>query len=275
MKRIARFGWLALPGQALLGAAPGPDPYDLIRQGNTAFARGDYPEARDYYEMAATRITDPGLAAFNKAAALYQLGDYREAERHYRYCLTDAAGLRRARAFYGLGNALLRQGGERGAEVLREAIHAYTECLRAGEPDAELAADAQHNLELAKLLLAQTPSKKGRPEGDEPRDGPTAKPPNQGLDDPGRARGLPGPEQPDPRGKMMPAEPEPGQDPIPTDRRPLPGAGLPPLSDRADQAPLSPHDAAQHLDNAVERIRQERRAHRSRLPGGAGHDVPD
>ena len=41
----------------------------------------------EHYEAAEVRITDPGLTSFNKAAALYRLGRYGEAERHYRTAL--------------------------------------------------------------------------------------------------------------------------------------------------------------------------------------------
>src|SRR5713101_7133385 len=97
-------------------------PEDLLRRGNALYERGDYVGAAAAYAEAEARITDPGLAAFNKAAALYQKGLYRDAELAYRCCLEDAVGPRRTFALYGLGTALVRQGRERGADVLREAI---------------------------------------------------------------------------------------------------------------------------------------------------------
>src|SRR5262249_32613746 len=135
------------------------------------------------------RITDPGLAAFNKAAALYQAGLYRDAELAYRCCLEDASGARRTFALYGLGTALVQQGRERGAEVLREAIRAFQACLRQPDLSAELADDARHNLELAKLLALTIPPKSGD-KPDSQRDEPEEKPkpperrpmPDQGMD---------------------------------------------------------------------------------------------
>src|SRR5262249_22202407 len=152
-------------------AGPSADPYELIRRGNAAYAEGRYEAALALYEQAGSRITDPGLAAFDQAAAHYQLEQYREAERHYRYCLEDAAGPRRARALFGLGNSLLRQRSLRGAEALEQAIGAYAECLRQEDLDAELTDGARHNLELAKLLLAQLPPKKEPhpPDGNQPK----------------------------------------------------------------------------------------------------------
>src|SRR5262249_30309940 len=45
---------------ALVGAAPGPDPEALLREGNEAFARGDFARAAALYEKAEVRATDPG-----------------------------------------------------------------------------------------------------------------------------------------------------------------------------------------------------------------------
>src|SRR5258708_5871173 len=114
------FSWRWLPVVSLLatallalGASPRgqPDMESLLRQGNAAFARGDYAEAARLYEEAETRATDPGLVAFNLASAKYHLAvtgeggatALSEAERLYRCCLarTDP---RRPRALYGLGN---------------------------------------------------------------------------------------------------------------------------------------------------------------------------
>ena len=72
--------------------------------------------------------TDPGLVAFNKAAALYRLGRFREAELHYRRCREDAVGARRAKLLYDLANCLVQRAGEHDAEALAEAIHLYDEC---------------------------------------------------------------------------------------------------------------------------------------------------
>src|SRR5262249_34994376 len=148
-----------------------PTPEDYVRQGNAAFDGAEYQAAVDLYARAEERTTDPGMVAFNKAAAQYRLAAqpdndrrraalYREAEQSYRRCLEDADGLRQAQALYGLGNSLLQQGGERGADVLREAVRCYERCL--AHPDVaavpDLADDARFNLELAKLLLLQAPA---------------------------------------------------------------------------------------------------------------------
>lgn len=69
-----------------------------MRLGNAAFGQKDYDAAVNFFEAAEARTADPGLVAFNKAAALYRLGRYAEAERHYRMCLEDAEGPRKAQA---------------------------------------------------------------------------------------------------------------------------------------------------------------------------------
>src|SRR5205085_1089292 len=100
----ARHSALTLAALALLlvGAAPEDDLEELIRKGNAAYARGErtsnadaarkeFEAALQFYQKAEERTADPGRVAFNKAAALYRLGQYREAERCYRCCLEDGA----------------------------------------------------------------------------------------------------------------------------------------------------------------------------------------
>ena len=58
----------------IVAAAPKESIDDLIRRGNAAFEAKDYLGAVRLYEQAEVHATDPGLVAFNKAAALYRLG---------------------------------------------------------------------------------------------------------------------------------------------------------------------------------------------------------
>src|SRR5262245_39430200 len=115
-------GWFGLLALALVSATPAGDPLQLVRQGNAAFERGDYPAALRFYEQAEPLITDPGLVASNKAAALYRLERYRDAELHYRYCLSDTTGQRRAEVLYDLANCLVQQEQGRSAKLLSDAI---------------------------------------------------------------------------------------------------------------------------------------------------------
>jgi tetratricopeptide (TPR) repeat protein len=235
---------------------------ELLRRGNAAYGRGDYNHAVADYAEAEDRITDPGLAAFNKAAALYQKGLYRDAELSYRCCLEDAVGSRRTFALYGLGTALVQQGPQRGANVMREAIRCYEECLRQSGISAELADDARHNIELAKLLILLIP----------PRT--SDKPESRPEDDQEKPRETPDPRQ-TPDAGMKPLAP--GTAAANTDKQRLrrdqakdaqqtdegsPGAGtLPPVPDQEELAPMSPEDAKEHLKRAALRILSEHRAH--------------
>src|SRR5262249_30931566 len=147
-------GLLLLVPLALVSvsAVPPAHPDGLVRQGNAAFARDEYERAVKLYEQAEERITDPGLLAFNEGAALYRLGQYRAAELHFRRALEGAAGARRARALYDLGNCLLQQASNSDVKGLEKAIICYERCAADGNAGPALAADAAHNLELARLL---------------------------------------------------------------------------------------------------------------------------
>src|SRR5262245_41889884 len=127
---------------ALLLLAAGLTPEENVRRGNAAYERGEFDTAVAAHTDAGDRATEPGPGPLNKAAALYQKGLYREAELHYRYCLEDATGSRRTHALYGLGTALLQQGRQRGAEVLRDAVKCLEQCARRSDVSAEFADDA-------------------------------------------------------------------------------------------------------------------------------------
>ena len=236
---------------------------EMIRRGNAAYERGDYDAATSAYTEAESRITDPGLAAFNKAAALYQKGLYREAESHYRCCLEDAEGLRRIQAWYGLGAALLQQGRERGADVLREAIRCYEECLRQPGITPELADDARHNLELAKLLLPLVPPKSSEKPNDKPEEHEDRpKPPERheipdqaGMQQFGKGKADRGAEKKR-IGREQSKDAEQGDEGTQ-------GAAteLPPVPDQDELAQMSREDAQEHLRRAALRILSEQRAH--------------
>jgi Ca-activated chloride channel family protein len=136
-----------------VSAAPSPSADSLLRQGNEAFARQEYEEALKWYEQAESLTLDPGVISFNKAAAYYRMGRYRDAVECYRRCLEDdeAPVDRRARAHFDLGNALVRYA-EDNAQTLAEAVQAYRGCLHQPKLSAKLRTDARHNLEIAQLL---------------------------------------------------------------------------------------------------------------------------
>jgi hypothetical protein len=255
-------------GVAMLGAvgfwfATGT-PESHVRAGNAAFHDDRIEEALLSYERAAERTTDPGLVAFNTAAALYRLGRHREAELHFCRSREDAAGPRRTRLLFGLGNSLMQRSAGRDGRLLDQAMRCYEEVLQATDVDEELTASARHNLELARLLR---PGAREDSRPDESRDpdngssgGPSGKPPrlltSSGRADPlGRgAEGGPGAEADGP-GDL-------------TDQPPPPGQGnLPVLPDSDQPATLTRADAAALLTREAERIGREQQDYRRKLVG--------
>jgi hypothetical protein len=266
----------ALALLALLTAAAshgGTDPDVLLREGDAAFAGGNYARAVELYEQAEVRATDPERVAFHLASARYRLAEaedspsspaLREAEQLYRCCLGPTSPWR-ARALLGLGNCLLRKAAGRDADSLRAALRCYEECVQASGGDEGLAADARYNRERARLLLLQFQPPRGsrkKPEGED--SGPNPRPPDRQPNAKASPVGEPGAESgADPNGAAVPVKPDPGQAPAPSDQPPPPGPGnLPPVPDQAEPAPLSATAAAAHLEQATRRIVDEGRTHR-------------
>jgi tetratricopeptide (TPR) repeat protein len=268
---------LALAGLALLlvGAAPDDDLDELLRKGNAAYARGErtsnadaarkeFEAALQFYQRAEERAPDPGLVAFNKAAALYRLGHHRDAEKCYRCCLEDGAAPspRRLRALYDLGTNLLHGDASRDLVALRLAVNCLRRCrVQATEPD--LRERAGHNLELARLLLLKAAS--------DP-DNPSAKPKPEDDDHKSRKdEDLPGPDGPpqlqpgtaDGKGQAVPHDPTKGDQKAIETKEPSPGKGnlgTLPDSDVLDR--LDPREAAAHLERATRRIQGSQREQR-------------
>ncbi len=273
-------GWWLLPlALVFVGAAPVLTPEELVRQGNAAFEREEYAAALDFYTRAEERITDPGLVAYNKAAALYRLNRYDEASRHYESCLDEAAGPRRAAILYDLGNCRLHQSQGTSPERLKHALDCFAQCLRQDGLTDQLCDDARHNLELVKLLwlkARQTPNKPDggtQPEPKEPAKTPEDKQPTEprtGTDP------TPTPKA-DPRSStgVEPDSKHGQQTPIPTSKE-APGKGnLPPIPDKAELVPMAPQDAVTHLQRAVDRVLRERREHQKRSAPAPSRIIPD
>ncbi len=282
MKRWLSVGSLVVLALLALAASPWraapPSPEALLRRGNAAFARGEYAEAAALYEQAEARATDPGLVAFNLAAAKYHLALSGEgapqllldAERLYRCCL-GRDDPRRPRALYGLGNCALQRANS--PEELRQALQWYAQALR--EVGPELREDVLYNRERARLLLAQSlgasPPEDGGPDKDNNPPQPDKQTPEP---QPSGADGTDG--TPDESSASTPAEQGPGDRLTQTNAPPAPGAGnLQPVPDRADPLLISPDDAAQHLDRAARLIVEERQAYRkgqAGRPAGVARD---
>lgn len=273
--------WLTPLAVLLIGAAAAADPEEYIRQGNAAFEREEWDAALKFYGLAEERTPNPGLVAANKGAALYRSGDYPGAAAHYRRCLEDATGPRRAAFLYDLGTATLMQ--SKGAEpkLIRQAIDCFALCLRQPEAADDVRKNAAHNLELAKVLYAKArQARAGKDPGsndpDEPKDN---KPPEPKKEETKPQSGDPtvGPNgEPMPKGKPEAVDPRDPTQPIPVDAPPPPGTGdLPPVPDSEDLKRMQPEEAARHVQRAAELILRERRKNQTEMAPKASKIIAD
>ena len=262
-RRAARLG-LILLALGFLGAAPVPDVETLVRRGNTAFANGDYQAAVDLFTQAEEYTTDPGLVAFNKAAALYRLGRYADAEAHYLRSREDAGGERRARVLFDLGNAVLQVARDQDVKGIQRAIGYYEECLRQEAAGPELIEDVKFNLQLAKELLTRAQAAKGSRDPDEANDGSDRSRDEQANQGAGGMDFQPG--VPDRRGRARAVNRRPGDTqrlPGSSSQEPPPGQGdLPPIQDQDELVKMSPEETARYLEQVAARVLRERREHR-------------
>jgi tetratricopeptide (TPR) repeat protein len=263
---------------AALGSAKavlGNQPEQLLREGNAAFWRGDYSQAINLFEKAQARTTDPGAATMNLAAARFRAGEFEESARLY-LCCTGKNDPRRAKALLGVGNSLLQKvtaadAGNRDRKSLRVAIRCFRKCEKEAVGDPVLQDSAGHNLQMARLLLAQTPDPES---GEEP---------NYPDQDPEKEDSSPDPKTGDPgtegKGKGKRAdngsaaeavETRPGENVEQADGSPAPGKGnLPVIPDQSEPSPLDAKEAAEHLNRAARRILEERLLYRKNKSTGA------
>jgi tetratricopeptide (TPR) repeat protein len=267
MTRLDRrigFAVVAACGVAAASATPQAAD-DLIRQANAAFLRDDLPAADRLYAAAEERTADPGLVAFNRAAVLFQKGEFRDAELLYTRALDDRACPpdRAARAWFNRGTCLVRRGGA--AAVYRSAIACFERCLDADAADDPLKADARHNLELAKLLWAEANRRAAKPETPDqnppPEEHPSDPPPAKGGSDQDPNGGEPGGPDVGPNGQrpQQIAGPDPNGKRHETDKaQPGNNANLPVIADEPRPQPLSPEDTREHLRRADARLKRQR-----------------
>ena len=249
----------------LVSAAPLPDSDPLVRQGNAAFADGDFEAALRLFEQAERGADDPGLVAFNKGAVLFRLQRFAESAACFRQTLDDdqAPADRRARAQYDLGTALVKQSDGKSALLLRRAVSAFRACLGMPDLDADLRANVRHNLELAQLLwLKARADNPDQPDGlgeEHPQDRPPnadgSRPDKDGKPDGGKGKPEQGPEG----GAEGPGAAQAG------DKKRVKAGPLLVLPDSDQVVPLPPAEADAHLDQIINRIIQERRSHWQRL----------
>jgi hypothetical protein len=249
-------------------------PEELIRQANSAFLRGEIEEADRFYAAAEEKTTDPGLVAFNRAAVLFQNGEFREAELHYARVLGDAACPtdRAARAWYNRGTCLLRRGGS--ATVYRSAIACFERCLESTAADEPLKADTRHNLELAKILWNESRKSTSKPdtpnENPPPEDSQNNPPPNTSGND--QQSGMPESGEGNNGGTNLKPVTQQGMMPTTgakTNPTPTPGnaPNLQPLPDSSTPQPLSPEDTREYLRRTAERLKKDRQNIRNTLYG--------
>ena len=249
----------------LVGAAP-QTPDDVLRRGNEAAERKDYDAALRLYEQAEASAADPGLVAFNKGTVLFRLGRYREAELCYLRCLQDRdiAPERRCKALYDLGVCLMQRGAEaREADPLARAAESFELCRRE-TPDAKLRDDAEHNLELARLLWRKVQAETKADDKGKEQDGgnePDAKKQgksNAAADDGGKDPSGPGSE------RVQPGDRKANE----TDKK-IPGAGnIQTLPDSEQLQAMDANDALERLAREIRRIeRQQQPAQGPRAEG--------
>jgi tetratricopeptide (TPR) repeat protein len=287
---------------ALLGAAALPDAEDLVRQGNAAFARGDYEQAAAFYRRAEESSTDPGLVAFNKAATLYKAGQFEDAEKHYWLCLGDAAaaverslrrqpdrdlpkkirasaGPRLARVLYNLGDCVVQRSQGTDGDALAWAVILFDHCLRLSPRDAVLRADAGHNLQLARELVLLHPPRAAKRDSsseetseDEPPKRPKEKSgPDQGTS--GTEKTGPDKKEPDDsREKTQGAADNTQQ----KGKRKAGKGNLASLPDTEELASMTAEQAGAFLRGAVQRIQtEERRDYEAQTPQSSSRKVLD
>ena len=124
---------LLLPAAASAAGNAAPD----ARKGNSAYKKGDWPKALEYYERAAAKAPADKRLNFNMGDAYYRLEDYAKAGEAFEQAA--ASPRTAARAHYNRGNAAFKAGD------LPGAIAGYRKSLGL-DPDDE---NAKFNLQKA------------------------------------------------------------------------------------------------------------------------------
>ena len=249
---------LVLP--LLISAGPG-SLVDRVRVGNEAVRLGNLELADRHYRIAAERTTDPGLVAFNRATIAFAKGEFREAELGYLRVLEDrdAPAPRRLRATFDRGVCLLHRGND--IPGLRAAIACFEAVLDSHPTDETFRADAQHNLELAKILWNIARAKRPTPPTPNEHEEPPESEP-QPLPRESQAATETTTTQANANPSVKPnasSAPQPGDpSPKPSNKQ-NPGNGtLPVLVDSDDAQPMSPEDTHSYLKQIRARLIRER-----------------
>jgi Ca-activated chloride channel family protein len=240
----------------LVGAGNAPktadaaSPSAAVARGNLAYDAGRWDDALTQFDIAIERAPALAVPRYNAAAALYQLGRFREAQGRYLEARERADLGLRTKIDYAIGNTALADGDIAGA------IRAYDQCLASTARGAALEMvrrDAAINRGFA---LAQ-PQSPAAPESDRAGDAPRSKKPQGKRSEKGSGNGDVRPGEGDPEnapqnaGSSSENDSRGDRDRPPRGRRRMGGAGggrTAPQGERGD----SPDD---RLDAALEHIR--------------------
>ncbi len=114
-----------------------------VARGNAAFEKGEFDEAVERYAAAKSEDDSSLEIDYDLAAAYYKKDEFAKAEEKFRAASMSTDETLAARAFLGLGNALVKQG------KLKEALASYRSALELDPEDER----AKHNHELVRLIL--------------------------------------------------------------------------------------------------------------------------
>lgn len=224
-----------------------------LQAGYRAWLQSDLPKALQQYEQALRHSRDPGYLACELGCLHAQAGNYRDAAEWFRRSLEDATGLRRVKAAYGHATALTHAAhgytGKRAVAMLKQAMQSFELAKREALAHPEARAyfdDAEHNLAIARTLMAQKQNEPEPPE-DMVEEQPTPslpQPLNNNEGNGNSRRGAPL------TGNNTPGEGQGGGDSNA-------GRGnLPPLPDDEKVPPISATEAQRRLQELLQRLRR-------------------
>lgn len=131
-----------------------------IERGNRAFNRGEYDEAKRYYDKVLTekeKLEEKKEALFNSASVDYKKKEYENAIKQFESLAQnkDLSPELRADAHYNIGNALVRRAKDLPVEeqmkFYQQALNAYKQALELNPRDRE----AKENYEFVRSMLRQ------------------------------------------------------------------------------------------------------------------------
>ena len=131
------------------GTAPlwAEDAKSLVKQGNEAYAQGDYLKAVTQYDQALTDDPKATVPLFNKANSYYHMDDLDEAIDLYREVDLKAKDMSLVeKARYNLGNSVYKQAMKQRDSNLQKAVDLYQGDLLAHDPYAEWAIQPRRHL---------------------------------------------------------------------------------------------------------------------------------